>query len=521
MIKNLIALLLKKPLVSGIVIIIGIVVVASVFRNGKTKEEILVVHPGDFVQEVSVSGKVIATENLDMSFEQTGRVTGVLVKVGDKVSVGQLLASQDTAQLNAQLAEMKAGIDVQKAKLDQLLAGASMEDISVYETAVMNAERSLINAKSSLIDALKDAYTKAEDGVRNKADQALVNPRTTPQAAFTASNAQLVINIENDRLVFESTFSAWSAVLATLNTNSDLNSATVLAKKNLNQTKLYLDEVAVAINDQNSYQKLSTGTGAIPTVWKTDVSTARTNVNTALAAITTAQTSLSTAEATLNTAQNQLTLKKSPPRAADIDLAQAQIRQAEASTQNIFAQLAKKQIRAPISGVVTVVNAKVGSIVAANEVAVSLISVNALQIESFIPEKNIPLIKLGDQAAITLDAYGNDAPFMAKVISIDPAETLRDGVSTYKVKFQFIENDDRIKSGMTASIVVTTEKKTGIIAVPQGIIINKNAKKFVKVKEGEATAEREVETGSISSLGQIEITSGLKDGDTVVLEQAK
>ena len=73
---------------------------------------------------------------------------------------------------------------------------------------------------------------------------------------------------------------------------------------------------------------------------------------------------------------------------------------------------------------------------------------------------------------------------------------------------------------MTANILITTEKKTDTISVPQGIIINKNGQKFVKVKEGNIVVERLVETGDISSLGQIEIVSGLKDGDMVILKQA-
>ena len=73
---------------------------------------------------------------------------------------------------------------------------------------------------------------------------------------------------------------------------------------------------------------------------------------------------------------------------------------------------------------------------------------------------------------------------------------------------------------MTANIIITTEKKSNVIAVPQGIIINKGGQKFVKVKEGEIFVEKAVETGDVSSLGRMEIVSGLKDGDIVMLEQA-
>ncbi len=520
--------LTKKSIIYGVIIILGAGATVFVFlKNADTKEEMLVIHPRDFVQQVSASGKVAATDSLDLSFEQGGRVINVRVKVGDKVIVGQPLVKQDTAQLNAQLAEMQAGVDLQKAKLAQLLAGASPEDIAVVETtaanteiSVANSEQTLENAKQNMADKLQDAYTKADDAVRSKADQMFSNPRSSsPQLSFSSSDSQ---DIERGKLLIESTLNSWVEKLQGISARSDFASATTLAKKNLDQARLFLDKLSLVANGLTPNSNLTQTT---VDKWKTDIGTARTNVNTAVAGITSAEEKLKIEEADLKTAkgnlkkaQDELKFKKSPARSSDIALNEAQIRQAEASSQNIVAELNKRQIRSPINGVVTIVNSKVGSIVAANEAAVSLISIDTLQIESYVPEKSIPLVKIGDQAVITLDAYGGDVPFMVKVVSIDPAETIRDGVSTYKVKLQFFDRDERLKSGMTANVLITTEKKSNTIVVPQGIIISKNGQKFVKVKEGNAIFDRKVETGGVSSLGQVEITSGLKDGDRVMLK---
>jgi len=115
---------------------------------------------------------------------------------------------------------------------------------------------------------------------------------------------------------------------------------------------------------------------------------------------------------------------------------------------------------------------------------------------------------------------------MASVVSINPAETIKDGISTYKVTLEFIDGDQRFKSGMTGNVIITTEKKSDVISVPQRIIITKTGgysdpsgqKKFVKVKEGGTIIEREVEIGSVSSSGNTEIIFGLNDGDVVILE---
>ena len=74
---------------------------------------------------------------------------------------------------------------------------------------------------------------------------------------------------------------------------------------------------------------------------------------------------------------------------------------------------------------------------------------------------------------------------------------------------------------MTANVLITTEKKVNVIAIPQGIVITRDGRKFVSVKAGSDAVEREVVTGIVSSLGQIEIISGLTDGDRVILNAAK
>lgn len=515
--KNILAYIKKHSVLSAAGAIVSLAIALYGFsRGGGSAAHTLVVRPGNFLQQVSVSGKVVATENVDLSFKQAGRVSFVRVRVGDKAEPGELLASQDTGQLDAQLAEMRAGIDVQKAKLNQLLAGASPEDVRVSEAAVQSAAQSLVNAKNGAVDALRGAYTKADDGVRNKVAEMVVNSGTSPQINFFMNNSQLKSNIERDSSVIEGVLNAWSSSLAALTATSDLGAATSLAQKNLAQIKSYIDEVATAINDQNSYQNGSNGPTPLPAAWKSDIAVARTNIDAAISDVTAARSSVSSAETSLQSAEDQLTLKKSPARSADIDLAEAQIAQAEASAESVAAALRDEQIYAPIRGVITVVNAKVGSVSSQTDVALSLISADTLQIESYVPEKNIPYVKMGDRAAVTLDAYGENVPFEAKVISIDPAETIRDGVSTYRVKLQFDARDDRIKPGMTANVLVTTEEKSGVIVVPQGIVIMRNGEKFVKVREGNTVAEKKVDTGSVSSLGQVEITSGLKDGDTVV-----
>ncbi|KKQ27224.1 MAG: RND family efflux transporter MFP subunit [Parcubacteria group bacterium GW2011_GWB1_37_13] len=193
------------------------------------------------------------------------------------------------------------------------------------------------------------------------------------------------------------------------------------------------------------------------------------------------------------------------------------IKQKENNLQDAKNKLSDYRIRAPFDGVVTKIDAKVGEIAPANEPLVTMMNAGTFQIESYVPEVNIALINIGDEANVTLDAYGKNVLFYARVVSIDPAETIRDGVSTYKIKLQFSENDNRIKSGMTANVSILIFSKPNVIVVPGGVVFEKGGKKYIQIKKDKKIINKEVTLGDASPLGQVEVVSGLADGDTVIL----
>lgn len=522
---------------------LGIILIAAASAGGyyyynsqKPKDITMVVHPSEFVQQVSISGKVIPTETLDLSFEQGGRITRVSAKLGDHVIANQILASQDTSQLDAQLQGIQANIDLQKARLNQFLSGSSAEDLALAQTAVANADVSvsnaneaLKNAQQNLVDAIQSAYIKTDDAVSNKADQFFSNPQTTnPTFNVNTTDSQLKTSVSDGRLMLGNTLKAWNVSVGSLSITSDLSAASLEAKRNLARAQTFFENISVAVNNPNNCLVTSVSPCAtISSASKTDISTARSTLSAAMSAVTvaegsvnTASSALKTAQGSLKTANDQLAIKQAPARSSDISVYQAQVRQAEVSKADVVAQLKKKQVHAPIDGILTAVDAQVGKIVAPNQVIFSMMSSDALEIESYVPEKNLPFVKVGDTANVTLDAYGNDLSFETKVLSMDPSETIRDGVTTYRIVLQFITQDQRVKPGMTANVVVNTEKKSRVISVPQGIIQLDSGNKVIKVKVGDAIQYRTVQTGSISTVGSIEIISGLKDGDVVVLKEA-
>ena len=483
------------------------------------KIETFTVSAGEFVQQVSVSGKVTASQSVDLGFAQSGRVTRVAAKVGSIVRAGTVLAEVENGDLRANVLQREAALETQQAKLAALKQGTRPEEIAVAESAVRSDTVALDRAAQAVIDAVRDAHTTSDDAVRNKVDPFISNPRSVnPELSFQSTDFSAELATESGRISAGFMLAKWQSEVLELSTSSDLSMANASANANLRSVLALLTNANAALN--RAIITADTTQSEVD-AYITAVVTARTSVNTKTSALTTAFTAFKTAQANLEASEKNLALKRAGTIQADIDAQAAQVKAAEADLANAHALLSRTLVRAPFTGVVTKMDAKVGKIVSSNTSEISMLSTDMFQIESYIPEIHIAMIELKDTAAVTLDAYGEDVPFAATVVSIDPAETVRDGVATYRAILQFTAKDPRIKSGMTANVMITTERKENVLSVPQGAVSEKDGKRFVRVLADTTEEDREVIVGSVSSLGLFEIISGLSAGEQVVLPVAE
>lgn len=541
---------LKKPIgIISTIVILGLAVGGYFYfgREAKSEFDVTIAKRSDLIQEVSVTGRVKPAKSVELAFEKGGKISAVYADVGKQVSVGQTLVVIENSDLvaqrlqaeagvesaKAQLEQYRAALETQKAKLAELKRGTRPEEIQVQETKVANAKTALEDAKKNLVDKLQDAYTKSDDAIRGKADQMFANPQTqNPNLKFWAIDSNLENDTEWRRLLLEyNIFPKWKTLNEQLTTQGNFVAYGSEVRKNLDEVRVFLDKLSLIVNNPNTIYVVDGTSKDIPSSWKTDVTTARTNINTAIGNITSAEEKLRTAEANLALEESNLTLKKAgaveeqitaqeaqvKQAEANILSQEAQIKQAEANVENHRAQITKTLIRAPISGTVTRQDAKAGEIVSANTPLVSLISASQFEIEANIPEADIAKVKLGNTAKVTLDSYGNDASFDVKITAIDPAETVIDGVATYKTTFQFTDKDERIKSGMTANIDISTEKREGVVVIPQRAVVTQNGDKIVRILNSETPKEVKVKTGLRGSDGNIEIIEGVNEGDKVII----
>ena len=515
--KSIFSIFFRYLLVSGAAAIVLIIAGAGfLLSQGKSDgAETLVVKSDTFLQQVSVSGTVVAADKVDLGFTQSGRISRVYVKVGDVASAGRVLAEIENGDARAAVLQRQASVEIEEARLRALEQGTRSEELAVAESEVESAEAALAQKNQGVIDSIESAYADADDAIRNQFDQFITNPRSAdPKVDFLSTNSQVIVTIETQRSLVETSLVFWKTEIQSLSSSSEHAKAVANAQKNLSIVSSLLSSTAVALS---SAIPSSSATQSDISGYVADIATARSSINAAVSSLTTAATARTSAAAILNTAQKNLALKRAGAISTDIDVQKAQIRVAKALLADARAMLQKTLITAPFRGIVTQANVTPGEIVSPNGTEIAMISIGAFEVESFVPEINIPLLSVGNPATVTLDAYGESVLFNAKIVSIDPAQTVRDGVSTYRATLQFDAQDPRIRSGMTANVTITTQERDGVISVPQGLVLEHDGKKFLRIKDGEATVEREITTGSVSSLGSVEITSGLTEGDLVVL----
>lgn len=486
------------------------------FRSGKiVQPDFFEVRRGDLLQEVSVTGKIRPAEEVDLAFEKSGKIARVAMDVGDGVRAGQVLVALDSSDLVAQLAQARANAKVAQLKLGEMKKGARSEQIDIDSTKVQNAEIALDDAKNNLIEILKDAYTKSDDAIRRRTDQFFTNPRTSSARLVFITDQQLVTNLESGRVRIEQILVSFNIATQNIALTDDLNLVIRSTKENLNAVKAFLDSCAFAVNALSPTSNLTLTTIES---WKSDISTARININSALANVVAADEKIRTAESSLDLARRNYNLTKAGSTAGEIAGQEATLAAAEANVQNIEAQISKTILFAPITGIITQHDAKVGEIVSGNVTIVSMIGSSGFEIEANVPEADIAKIKKGNLADVTLDAYGEDIVFTASVTAIDPAETIIDGVPTYTITLQFTEKDDRVKSGMTANIDIATDRRDNVLSVPQRAVVTQENKKIVRVLNPDGTSrDVEVRTGLRGSGGNIEVVDGLHEGDRVLL----
>jgi HlyD family secretion protein len=397
----------------------------------------------DLASVVSASGEVKPRNYINIGAEYQGQLTDILVKEGDHVRKGQLLARIDEAQ--------------------------SMADVNAQRAALSSAE----------------------------ADSA-------------ASEATLKAGEDNI---------------------AALESTVVRTKADLDRYKRDFDRGEQLFKD-----------GLIP----------RSDFEQRQAMFETQKASVSEAESRVVQARTQMAQYR-----AQLASTQKKIAQTQAGLQRVDDILKKHNAVAPIDGLVTYLPVRVGETVVPgvqNSSASTIMTIADMSIvtsEVKVDETDIVNVKVGQPAEITVDAIpnriftghvieiGNTAILRSTGLAASTSTTSSQEAKDFKVVVAMDNPPDEIRPGLSCTSKITTATKKNVIAIPiqaltartkgdlrpdkdkpinptpAQVKADKEESQGVFVIANNKTEFRKLETG-ITSSTDIEVTSGLKEGDQII-----
>lgn len=421
----------------------------------------------------------------------------------------------------------RTGIDAARTQVDQVLTDIQIygtSDINNARTQLNSADASLVNAQTYaggiLASSLSD-YTSARDGLLAAVSQfdSAVNAGQDTSASLAAyQTALLSYNIALSRL--QSAIGTVTAPVA--NAQTSVNNA--IASLNTN-TSIQITAFDTARADLKIAQTTFTNEGLVSGT----ASTRLTQSGTPLATITDAVGgSLVNAITAVSSAQDQAatSLRNAQSAVANIPFnlqaAAVSVQNAQTAVDTAKTNLDAATLTAPSAGTVASIANQVGEFVSGgntNSAFIVLTSTTAMVLHGTIGEADIAKLKLGQVANVTVDAI-TGSKMTGRITSLDPVATISQGVPVYGVDVSIDVPATGVKAGMTGTANVILASKQNVLTVPNTAIRTVSGQRGVQVLKDGEVVDTPAQFG-ISNDTLTEVVSGLQEGDTIVIPQAR
>ncbi len=342
---------MKRALI--IILLIGALGAAGYFGYTKFKEsqaaqtttfQTVTLANGDLTAIVGATGTVRANQSTTVNWQTSGRIGKVDVKVGDQVTVNQVLAELDPATLSQ---------NIILARSDLVTAQRNLADLKDSTLAKSQASQALADAQKALDDAKTARYQK--------------NLARVSQPTIDSAQADLTIAQDQLKRAQEN-YDKYSKLLET-----NILRATAFNRLAAAQQKV----------DQDQYNLA----WLLSTPDQVEISQA--------------DAAIAVAQSKLDDAQREWDRLKNGPDPSDLAAAQARV-------DSIQATLGLPQILAPINGTVTDVSAMVGDQVNAGTVSFRIDDLSRLMVDVPVAEVDINRVKVGQPATLTFDAISGN-----------------------------------------------------------------------------------------------------------------
>jgi membrane fusion protein (multidrug efflux system) len=175
-------------------------------------------------------------------------------------------------------------------------------------------------------------------------------------------------------------------------------------------------------------------------------------------------------------------------------------------------ELSYTEIRAPIDGVISARNIKVGNTIGPNDPTFTVTDLDPLLAFVHVPEKEFRKIAPGQNAEVVIDALGG-ARFIGTISRISP--TVDPQTGTFRARVEVPDATRTLKPGMFARVNIVYERRQDALQLPRTAIIEADGQQSVFVVASGKAEQRTIETG-LANGGWIEVLGGLKGSEQVV-----
>lgn len=457
--------MMRKVLIT-LIILVGVATAAlwAFQRFGARREAPVVEHEeavvkrGTLLAMVNATGTILPKEQTTLSFKGAGQVAEVLVKEGQTVHAGDLLARLETT--NLEFAVAQAELSVRQAELSLASAQAQllrvMRDPAGYDLA----------AAQAAVESARASYQRLLAGPTE--EEIRVARANLDQAEAALKQAQRAYDQVADR-----------PDIAMLPQALQLEQATIAYE-------------AAQANFELTQRKPSA------------------------AELSAARSAIAQAEATLARLQEGASDEDLLVAQLGVEQAQLALEQAQLSLDQARHQLEDTVLTAPHDGTITLVGVRPGEL-SGGQPAFVLTDLSEYHIDITVDEVDIGRVAEGQLVTITLDALPGEA-LSGWVEQIADTALTESGVVTYKVTVRLKPTDAPLRVGMTANVDIVTERREGVLLVPSRFIRvdRTTGQAFVDQMVGVEVRPVEIQIGLRGELSS-EVLAGLEEGDVIVL----
>ncbi len=449
------------------------------------------VQRGDLAVSVSGSGQVATLGEVSIKpqtvgqTQTLGQIVSVKVQNGDFVKAGQVIAVLDGKNALQSLNQAKASVESAQASYDKLVGGPTASDLQSIKNTIQSDETGLANDQQNILLGIRNAYSSVSNSVYISTDPFFQNiTGVNPSLMINGIdflNQQLVNSVAAGRVSVGSNLIAWDEEInnATSSTISSTELVTLLndSISYLNQIRTYFDNMTSLFSSYSVAQG-STAQATLNSD-KSGASSARSGADSAISSLISLLQSYNNAVTNLANDQQFLALKIAPPNPDDVTVSKSALDNANANLANAEQNYQSRIITAPFDGQIGGLTAQLGQQVSSSDSLGTLITTQRV-VNLTLNEVDAAKVAANNPVQITFDALPN-ITIAGHVRYVDPLGTVSQGVVSYGVQIALDEQNDSIKTGMTAIANINIIDHQNVLMISSSAITTSGGKKYVLV----------------------------------------